>query len=133
MLAGGKGGYGSCFPCLVSDLLARGSSLPDKKGGNNMVHRTDTERSGLFRISRRPCQKTPHPNVLVAERRKRLGSIGGGVMRRSWLIIIFGTLAVGGVTLAQHGEHGKGGPRRAPRKASPRRSTGRRRWRRRSR
>jgi quercetin dioxygenase-like cupin family protein len=30
-------------------------------------------------------------------------------MRRSLLIIIFGTLAVGGVTLAQHGEHGKGG------------------------
>src|SRR5262249_45152965 len=86
MLAGGKGGYGICFPCLVSDLLARGSSLPDKKGGNNMVRRTDTERSRLFRISRRPCQKTPHPNVLVAERRKRLGSIGGGVMRRSLLI-----------------------------------------------
>ena len=30
-------------------------------------------------------------------------------MRRSLLIIIFGTLGVGGVTLAQHGEHGKGG------------------------
>ena len=30
-------------------------------------------------------------------------------MRRSLLIIIFGTLAVGGVTLAQHGEHGEGG------------------------
>jgi quercetin dioxygenase-like cupin family protein len=30
-------------------------------------------------------------------------------MRLSLLIIIFGTLAVGGVTLAQHGKHGKGG------------------------
>ena len=30
-------------------------------------------------------------------------------MRRSLLIITFATLAVGGVTLAQHGEHGKGG------------------------
>ena len=30
-------------------------------------------------------------------------------MRRSLLIMIFSTLAVGGVTLAQHGEHGKGG------------------------
>jgi quercetin dioxygenase-like cupin family protein len=30
-------------------------------------------------------------------------------MRRSLLIIIFGTFAVGGATLAQHGEHGKGG------------------------
>jgi quercetin dioxygenase-like cupin family protein len=30
-------------------------------------------------------------------------------MRRSWLIILFGTLAVGGVTLGQHAERGKGG------------------------
>ena len=38
-------------------------------------------------------------------------------MRRSLLIIIFGTLAVGGVTLAQHGEHGKGGVKTLSRKA----------------
>ena len=30
-------------------------------------------------------------------------------MRRSLLAIVFGTLAVGGMTLAQHGGHGKGG------------------------
>jgi len=30
-------------------------------------------------------------------------------MRRSLLIIIFGALALGGVTLAQHSAHGKGG------------------------
>jgi quercetin dioxygenase-like cupin family protein len=30
-------------------------------------------------------------------------------MRRSLLAVVFGTLAAGGVTLAQHGEHGKGG------------------------
>ena len=32
-------------------------------------------------------------------------------MRRSLLAIVFGALAVGGMTLAQHGGHGKGGPR----------------------
>ena len=31
-------------------------------------------------------------------------------MRRSLLAIVFGALAVGGMTLAQHGGHGKGGP-----------------------
>ncbi len=30
-------------------------------------------------------------------------------MRRSLLAIVFSTLAVGGMTLAHHGEHGKGG------------------------
>ena len=30
-------------------------------------------------------------------------------MRCTLLAIVFGTLAVGGMTLAQHGEHGKGG------------------------
>jgi quercetin dioxygenase-like cupin family protein len=30
-------------------------------------------------------------------------------MRRTPLAIVFGTLAVGGMTLAQHAEHGKGG------------------------
>jgi len=30
-------------------------------------------------------------------------------MRRSLLAIVFGTLAAGGMTLAQHGGHGKGG------------------------
>src|SRR5262249_42122286 len=33
----------------------------------------------------------------------------GRVMRRSLLAVVFGTLAAGGVTLAQHGEHVKGG------------------------
>ena len=37
-------------------------------------------------------------------------------MRRSWLIILFGTLAVGGMTLAQHDEHGKGGVKTLSRK-----------------
>lgn len=31
-------------------------------------------------------------------------------MRRSLLAMVFGTLAVGGMTLAQHGGHDKGGP-----------------------
>jgi quercetin dioxygenase-like cupin family protein len=31
-------------------------------------------------------------------------------MRRSLLAIVFGALAVGGMTLAQHGGHGKGAP-----------------------
>jgi quercetin dioxygenase-like cupin family protein len=37
-------------------------------------------------------------------------------MRRSLLIILLGTLAVGGVTLAQHGEHRKGGVKTLSRK-----------------
>jgi quercetin dioxygenase-like cupin family protein len=30
-------------------------------------------------------------------------------MRCSLLVIVFSTLAIGGITLAQHGSHGKGG------------------------
>src|SRR5262245_38204857 len=60
------------------------------------AHRTATS----FRDSRRPCHETPYANVLVAEWRTHLGSIGGRVMRRSLLAIVFGTLAVGGMTLA---------------------------------
>jgi quercetin dioxygenase-like cupin family protein len=37
-------------------------------------------------------------------------------MRRSLLAIVFGTLAVGGMTLAHHGEHGKGGVKTLSRK-----------------
>ena len=37
-------------------------------------------------------------------------------MRRSLLAIIIGTLAVGGVTLAQHGKHDKGGVKTLSRK-----------------
>src|SRR5262245_29193975 len=47
-----------------------------------------------------PVTKLPTPSVLVAERRKHLGSsrthlgssLGGRVMRRSLLAIVFGTL-----------------------------------------
>jgi quercetin dioxygenase-like cupin family protein len=37
-------------------------------------------------------------------------------MRRTLLAIFFGTLAVGGMTLAQHDEHGKGGVKTLSRK-----------------
>ena len=37
-------------------------------------------------------------------------------MRRSLLAIVFGTLAVGGMTLAHHDEHGKGGVKTLSRK-----------------
>ena len=37
MLAGGKGGYGICFSCLVSDLLARGSPILTTKGKKEKV------------------------------------------------------------------------------------------------
>src|SRR5262249_41453350 len=49
------------------------------------------------------------PKILIAEWRTRPGSTGGKVMRRSLLAIVFGALAVGGMSLAHHDEHGKGG------------------------
>src|SRR5262249_40838858 len=52
-----------------------------------------------------PAPAQNRPNILVAEWRTRPGSIGGKVMRRSLLAIVFGALAVGGMTLADHDEH----------------------------
>src|SRR5262249_22564359 len=52
---------------------------------------------------------TDHPTSFFAEWRTLPGSIGGKGMRCSLLTIVFGAVAVGGMTLAQHDEHGKGG------------------------
>src|SRR5262245_47026290 len=56
-----------------------------------------------------PALSQNRPNVLLRNG-EHPGSIGGKVMRRSLLAIVFGALAVGGMALAQHGGHGKGAP-----------------------
>src|SRR5262245_59430740 len=56
-----------------------------------------------------PVTSRPARDVLVAGRVTRPGSFGGAVMRRTLLAIIMSALAAGGMSLAQHDEHGKGG------------------------
>ena len=65
MLAGGKGGYVSCFACLISDLLARGSSLPDKKGVATWFTGRIRNGLGFFAFLVGPVRKLPTPTSLL--------------------------------------------------------------------
>ena len=85
----------------------REAASPNRAGGAENPP-TVSQQTTDFTPDPAPCHKNPHANVLVAERRKRLGSIEEEVMRRIMLAIVIGTLAVGGMTLAHHGGHGKG-------------------------
>ena len=65
MLAGGKGGYGICSSCLVSDLLARGSSLPDKQGVTTWFTGRIRNGLGFFGFLVGPVRKLPTPTSLL--------------------------------------------------------------------
>src|SRR5262245_23558800 len=67
------------------------------------------KRPTLSRMFFQPVRNRPALYVLVAGRVTPPGSFGGAVMRRTLLAIIMSALAAGGMSLAHHDEHAKGG------------------------